>query len=79
MAKFHCLIAFTSWDIDYIGIAIIWETGFENGKSLYSDIKSIFIIFKGISVAKNCIKHESAPLIQKSEKSRIKFAILVNW
>ena len=35
----------------------------ENEKSVEGEIKSIFIIFKGLSVAKNCLRPESALLI----------------
>ena len=34
----------------------------ENEKSFWGEIKSIFIIFKGLSVAKNCFRPKSAPL-----------------
>ena len=34
----------------------------ENKKSFLGEIKSIFIIFKGVSVAKNRLRLESAPL-----------------
>ena len=36
----------------------------ENGKSFQGEIKAFFIIFKGLSVAKNCLRPESAPLNQ---------------
>ena len=36
---------------------------FENKKSFQGEIKSIFIIFKGLSIAKNCLRPENAPLI----------------
>ena len=35
----------------------------ENEKSFLGEIKSFFIIFKGLSVAKNCLRPESAPLM----------------
>ena len=35
----------------------------ENEKSFLGEIKSFFIIFKGLSVAKNCLRPESAPII----------------
>ena len=34
----------------------------ENKKSFWSEIKSIFCHFKGLSVPKNCLRPESAPL-----------------
>ena len=34
----------------------------ENEKSFWSEIKSIFIIFKGRLIAKNCLRHKSAHL-----------------
>ena len=38
----------------------------ENEKSFSGEIKKpFFIIFKGLSVAKNCPRHGSAPLIKK--------------
>ena len=39
----------------------------ENGKSSEGEIKSIFIIFKGLSDAKNRLRPESAPLILKAK------------
>ena len=36
----------------------------KNEKSLSGEIKSIFVIFKGLSVPKNCLRLESAPLSQ---------------
>ena len=36
----------------------------ENEHSFYGEVKSIFIIFKEPSVAKNCLRPESAPLIE---------------
>ena len=36
----------------------------KNEKSLSGEIKSIFVIFKGLSVPKNCLRPESAPLSQ---------------
>ena len=38
----------------------------ENEKSFRGEIKSIFTIFKGLSVAKNCIRPDSAPLSRRS-------------
>ena len=32
----------------------------ENEKSFKAEIKSFFVIFKGLSVAKNCLRPESA-------------------
>ena len=37
-------------------------TYLENEKSFRGEIKSIFVIFKGLSVVKNCLRPESAPL-----------------
>ena len=34
----------------------------ENEKGFWVEKKHFFIIFKGLSVAKNCLKPESAPL-----------------
>ena len=34
----------------------------ENEKSFLDEIKNIFHLFKGLSVAKNCLRPESAPL-----------------
>ena len=36
----------------------------ENEKSFTGKIKSILIIFKGLSVAKNCLRPESVSLIK---------------
>ena len=36
----------------------------ENEKIFQGEIKSFFIIFKGISFAKNCHRPESAPLME---------------
>ena len=44
----------------------------EDQKSFCGEIKSIFIIFKGLSVAKNCLRRESAPL-KSNLKSQIFF------
>ena len=40
-------------------------TYLENEKSFRGEIKDIFIIFKGLSVLKNCLGPESVPLKQK--------------
>ena len=37
----------------------------QNKKSFWGEIKSIFNIFKGLSIAKNCIRTESTPLFLK--------------
>ena len=42
----------------------------ENEKSFYGEIKKIFIIFKGLSVAKNCLRSETAPLTKKDMEKR---------
>ena len=34
----------------------------ENKKSFWGEIKAFFIIFKELSIAKNCLRPESAPL-----------------
>ena len=36
----------------------------ENEKSFWVEIKSIFHHFKGLSISKSCLRHESAPLRQ---------------
>ena len=41
----------------------------ENEKSFKSEIKSIFIIFRELSVAKNCFSYESALLRFRSRSS----------
>ena len=40
----------------------------ENGKSFQVEKKAFFIIFKELSVAKNCFRPESAPLSHKRKK-----------
>ena len=42
----------------------------ENKKSFKEEIKSIFIVFKRFSVAKNCLRPESAPLKYDHQASR---------
>ena len=34
----------------------------ENKKNFWGKIKNIFLFFKGLSAAKNCLRPESAPL-----------------
>ena len=38
----------------------------ENGKSFSGEIKAFFIIFKGLSVAKNCLRTKSVHLKKKN-------------
>ena len=45
----------------------------ENGKSVWGEIKSIFHHFKGLSVAKKCLRPDSAPL--RIEKFLLSFHI----
>ena len=40
---------------------------FENKKSFYVEYKPFFIIFNKLSVAKNCLRPESAPSNAKCE------------
>ena len=50
----------------------------ENEKSFRLEIKSIFHHFKGLSVAKNCLRPESAPLMFVKNKSNVNFVIFIN-
>ena len=45
----------------------------ENEKSFWGEIKNIFFVFKGISVVKNCLRPESAPLIYTKSLAEYKF------
>ena len=40
----------------------------ENEKSFSGKTKAFFIIFKGLSVAQNCLRPESAPLMQEENR-----------
>ena len=51
----------------------------ENKKSFQGEIKAFFIIFKGFSVAKNCLRPYSAPLIQWHKGSPYLFTIAINY
>ena len=50
----------------------------ENEKSFRLEIKSIFHHFKGFSVAKHCLRPESAPLMSVKNKSNLNFVIFIN-
>ena len=50
----------------------------ENEKSFRLEIKSIFHHFKGLSVAKHCLRPESAPLMSVKNKSNLNFVIFIN-
>ena len=43
----------------------------KNKKNFYSEIKAFFIIFKGLPVATNCLRPESAPLTKTAEKTSL--------
>ena len=48
----------------------------ENENSFLGEIKSIFIIFKGLSVAKNCLRPKSAPLTHSRRKNCLRKRVL---
>ena len=50
----------------------------ENEKSFLGEIKSIFIIFKGLSAAKNCLRPDSVPLMVKMCFTRKSFITSYN-
>ena len=77
LTKFHCLIAFTSWDIVFCVYCNclflrLWcydkkvktkmWISWEQKELLRWNKKTFFIIFKGLSVAKNYLRRESASL-----------------
>ena len=45
----------------------------ENEKSFYGEIKSIFHYFKGLSVAKNCLRPESASVNFVGRENGLKY------
>ena len=45
----------------------------EDEKSFWSQTKSIFHIFKGLSFAKNCLRPDCAPLKQQLQQRRVTF------
>ena len=51
----------------------------ENEKSFWGEIKSLFIIFKGLSVSKYCLRLESAPSSSSNSVDKEKCETFTNW